>query len=38
MKYQIIIEPSAINDLNSIYTFIETNDSKTKAKNFLSKH
>lgn len=37
MKYKILIEPSAVKDLNSIYNFIEKNDSKTKAKNFLSK-
>ena len=37
MKYKILIEPSVVKDLNSIYNFIEKNDSKTKAKNFLSK-
>lgn len=36
MYYQIIIEPSAYKDLENIYHFIVTNDSSSKAANFLN--
>jgi len=36
MYYHIIIEPSAFKDLENIYYFIATNDTPSKATNFLN--
>lgn len=35
MRYQVIIEPEAQEDLQSIFDYIASNDSVTKARNFL---
>jgi len=37
MKYNIIIEPEAENDLLNIFAYIKKNDSEVKAKNFINK-
>jgi len=36
MKYQIIIEPEAFLDLQNIKHYIQTQDTKTKANQFIS--
>ena len=36
MKYKIIVEPEAQNDLQSIYNHISKQDSKTKAQTFIT--
>ena len=35
MKYTIIIEPTAQDDLKNIYNYIKNNDFEQRAKNFL---
>jgi len=37
MKYNIIIEPEAQDDLTNIFNYISENDSPNKANNFLQK-
>ncbi len=37
MHYQVVIEPSAEDDLRNIYDYITQNDSKTKAVKFIKK-
>jgi plasmid stabilization system protein ParE len=37
MKYQIMIEPEAQNNLRSIFDYISDNDSVEKAENFIRK-
>ena len=37
IKYNIVIEPEAENDLVNIFNYIKNNDSETKAKNFIKK-
>ena len=37
LKYNIIIEPEAENDLLSIFSYIKENDSEVKARNFIKK-
>ena len=37
IKYNIIIEPEAENDLYNIFGYIKENDSEEKAKNFIKK-
>jgi len=37
MKYKIIIEPEAQQDLQNIFDYISEHDTTTKAKNFLRK-
>jgi len=37
MRYKIIIEPEAENDLLNIFNYIKKNDSEVKAKNFITK-
>jgi plasmid stabilization system protein ParE len=36
MKYKIIVEPEAQNDLQTIYNYIAIKDSKTKAVTFIT--
>lgn len=36
MKYTIIVEPEALNDLKNIYRYISEQDSATKASKFIS--
>jgi len=36
MLYNVIIEPEALEDLQNIYSYISQNDSKNKARNFIS--
>jgi len=37
LKYHIIIEPEAENNLLDIFSYIKENDSEVKAKNFIKK-
>jgi plasmid stabilization system protein ParE len=37
LKYNIIIEPEAENDLLNIFSYIKENDSEVKARNFIKK-
>ena len=37
IKYNIIIEPEAEDDLVNIFNYIKNNDSEAKAKNFIKK-
>lgn len=37
MQYKIIIEPTAEDDLYSIFNYIKDNDSQNQAKNFIKK-
>ena len=36
MKYEIVVEPEAQNDLQNIYNYISKQDSKTKAQTFIT--
>ena len=37
MYYKIIIEPTAEDDLQAIFTYIKDNDSQNQARNFIKK-